>query len=338
MRSPDRHVVLVHSRFQLFVAQHMVGVVPELADGDRHLVLDMASDAGVDHARWTSVTRLSPPVGGTVRGAGAACRAALRSVESIVGPSGRAAVVLSDIQWPLNNAVWGAIVRPSRGRVVYHAFPDGIGSLVLARRRWRQHARDGVKMVRGLAGGAPYFPYKGDRMGLERAERIYSLLPDAIPELRARTVPIPLLPSTSEASEDACLFLGQPYDRYIPHARYEAIARAAATLARSLGYRRLLYKPHPLEQTAIGRTVFESQGFEVLQDPRAVEELLLERPLACVVSFNSSGLAHLRLLLGDSVRCVAVQSDTVAGYLNVTAEVAAQFRRVFELCGVEVRG
>ena len=340
MSQRDAALFLAHSRFQLFIVQYMLRAMPELMRRDNYLVLDMdGKGLPVDTSAWHEVIALTPPVGGTSRGAVSACRAALRRIAGIVDRYQTVDLFVSDVQWPLNNAVYGAFIsgeRAAKRRARLCNFPDGIGNLQVVYPNWQQRMKDVAKVVLGSLGRAPYTMYRGDILGLELSDVVYSLLPEAIPSLGERVVPIPRIPRTALATEaDACLFLGQNYDYFMNARQFGDYAARAATATRALGYDRLYYKPHPLERVDAAVAAFRQQGFEILQDSRTVEEMFLERQMACVVSFNSSALAHLKLFFGDCVRCVSVFSDEVLRYTNVEADAPAKMRHVMELCGVE---
>jgi hypothetical protein len=337
---PDVNIFLVHSRFQLLIVQHMLATMPELQERENCLVLDMSDrELPIERSRWSRVLQLDPPVGGTVRGRSAVCRSAVRSVHAIAMPYRRVSLFVSDIQWPLNNALYGSLVRGAEApgaTVELCSFPDGIGSLLIVYPNAWQRAKNVAKDVLGRLGGTPYYRYGGDIMGLELSYRIYSLLPEAIAPLQDRCVKIPTIArQAGELEKETCLFLGQSYERYLSRSQLHDLSESAARYARDLGYRHLLYKPHPREQASEMACTFRRHGFDILEDPRTAEELCLERPVACTVSYNCSALVHLKLMYGGSMRCISIFSNRMLAALNVERAAAAKMRAVFALSGVE---
>lgn len=336
MPRPEANLFVVHSRFQVVVVQHMLQVLPELGARDSYLVLDMdGTDLPVMSRLWRGILQLQPPVGGRVLRKGVGCRRALREIDGIVAGYDRVDLLVSDIQWPLNNALYGRYAR--RGRATLTGFPDGIGSLQIVYPSTWQRAKDMAKAALGRFGGVPFVVFRGDVMGLELCTRIYSFLPEAIPALAPRLVRIPRLPTVGHrVTHNALLFVGQNYESFVPRARYLDIAASAARFAKSLGYPRLLYKPHPLENKSAASGVFRDYGFEIVTDARTVEEMFIDQQVACVVSYNSSALVHLKLLFGSAVRCVAVHNWDVLRHTNVEPRAREKMEAVLTLCGVEL--
>jgi len=190
-------------------------------------------------------------------------------------------------------------------------------------------------MILGFSGGAPYYPYKGDLMGFFYFKKIYSLLPNAISALKTNDIiEIPKFKPLELNRVNGLLFAGQSYDYLMRDNDYLKLCLKAASLSKELGYNELFYKPHPLERNRGGMKIFEELGFKILEDRRPVEEIFLTEQLACVVSYNSSCLIHLKLLFGDDVRCVSYLNKVVSQYCNVK-NAAVEMERIFNLCGVE---
>jgi hypothetical protein len=272
-----------------------------------------------------------------VGGMGRAARRALAQIEAVVEAYDAVRVVVSDIQWPLNNALYARLVR-RRGAeaAALDNFPDGIGNLqIVYPNRW-QWVKDRAKQLLGKLGGVPYAAYAGDWMGLEASDRIYSLLPTALPTLAARIAQIPLIGREHDREGTAAvLFVGQCYEQFVPAATYRAIVSSAAEFTAALGYPVRLYKPHPLERGGVASGIFEQHGFTIIDDPRPVEEIFLAQHFDCLVSYNSSALAHVKLFFGDAVRCIAVHSWDVIRHTNVEPGANEKMNTVFDLCGVE---
>jgi len=333
-------VFVAHSPFQRFIAEHMVAAMPEFAGHRTMLVLDMpASDpGGHTTARWASVMVVEPPLGGSILGAGRRMRSVISQITSHLSSDERAALFLSNVQWPLNNWLAREISRPPMARrVTWCNFPEGIGSLRIVHPDLRQRARDPLKSLVAAVGGSRYYPVRGDLMGLERCTRIYSLLPDLLPaHLAGKVVAIPGFPIDSRATAfDTCIFLGQ-HDRFVPDRQRRLLADRAAQHCAGLGYTRRLFKSHHYGESAVQREAFAARGFEMMADARPIEQVMLERAVACVVSFNSSALVHLKMMFGPAIRCMSLFADEIGRYGRTRRADSESVLAILEQSGVEM--
>lgn len=337
--SRGANLFVVHTAFQRLIVDHMLRSMPELDSVDNILVFD-CNDQGVDLCgKWRTVLRLDPPVGGSVVGSGKNCRKAIRAIFETIDGCDKVNLYLSDIDWPLNNALFGMMKRKTAGNPVVTLcnFPDGLGSLIIAHPNWYQLLKNIVKSSLSVVGGAPYYLNRGDRMGLEVADKIYSLMPSALPEsISRRILQIPIFkPRGIKINPAACLFVGQCYEQYMSDAAYSSLCRRAADFTTGLGYKKLLYKAHPHASSDIEINEFVARGFEVLGDKRSVEEMFMSEQTGCVVSYNSSALVHLRLMFGDKIRCISFCGRLAFEAGNSRPEAAEQVLRLFKQSGVD---
>jgi|GEM_PF-1389503 len=333
------NLFVAHSPFQAYVADHMTARMPEFERSINVLMVDsptLPMDAG--GGRWGSAIRLDPAVGPSVRGAKPRLQDALRSVSNFVVDASVARLFVANVQWPLNNVLFGRWPRMVGSAEQQRCnYPEGIGSLRLVYPNWGQKMRDLLKSMSGLLGGVYYYPLRGDLMGLEASDRIYSLMPGLVPSaLQEKVVAIPLFETgTVSVKSDTLLFLGQ-FDKAVPTNARKALARHAAEVCRELGYGHYLYKQHHYRESAEQRDVFLGQGFELLDDPRPVEQLLADRPVACVASFVSSALVHLKMMFGDSIRCLACYPEEFGRYGRMNQGQEQELIAIFRRCGVEI--
>jgi hypothetical protein len=333
------NLFLAHSPFQYFVACHMVNSMPEFGQGSNCLIVDAVwSDVRVDKAGWHEVIICDPPVGGSVVGAGVRLRSVVGRVMGLFDPPRPASLFLANVQWPLNNVLRAALVRRRFATPLQVCnYPEGIGSLRLVYPDRRQHLRDAMKSALGWIGGVRYQPLKEDLMGLESSARIYSLLPQLLPvHLRSKAVAIPTFPmSLVVADQHTCIFLGQN-DRLLPPRLRRPLAVAAAAYCCSLPYDRFLFKSHHYGESELQREAFVASGFEMLADTRPVEQILMASTAACVVSFNSSALVHLKMMYGDRIRCIACFPDRFGELARLRTERVPSVTMLFEKAGVEI--
>lgn len=281
---------------------------------------------------------LEPPVGSTVIGSGRKCRRAIKSIRSIYQNYQQTRFFVSDIDWPLNNALFGLKKIQPAGQVMMCLFPDGLGSLLVAKPNIKRKLKNFVKSVIGKLGGSPYYTHRGDIMGFAVSDRIYSLMPKAISnKTKANVITIPVIePSIPNMNCNSCIFLGQSYDLCMPPKAHKSLCHDAAEYAKSLGYQYLYYKPHHFSTKDIEKNIFQENGFTLINDKRPIEEFFLTNQMSCVVSYNSSALVHLKMMFAEKVRCIACFGGTVIKYTNVKTGTIKELKRVFELCGVEL--
>ena len=337
--SEPLNLFLAHSPFQYFVANHMVSRMPEFRQGGNYLVVDsVPSDVLADSAGWSEIIVCDPPVGGSVVGAGDRIRPVMQRIFNLVEPGRPIRLLLANVQWPLNNVLRGSLLRGRfRSSVEVCNYPEGIGSFRLVYPDGRQKLRDLAKYALGLATGVRYRPLHEDLMGLERSARIYSLLPRLLPAgLRSKAVTIPPFPvSPAEIDRRTCIFLGQN-DHLLPTRLRLPAATAAAAYCRALPYERFLFKSHHYGESSSQREAFTGAGFEIMTDVRPVEQVLMAHPVACVVSFSSSALVHLKMMFGDQIRCVACFLDEFDQLSRLKRSPQHSIRAVFEQSGVEL--
>jgi hypothetical protein len=337
--STPLNLFLAHSPFQYFVACHMVNNMPEFRTRSNYLVVDPVwSGVAVDEPGWQEVIICEPPVGGSVVGAGRRMRSVVRRVLALFDPPRSARLFLANVQWPMNNVLRATLVnREFPTPIEVCNYPEGIGSLRLVYPDWRQHFRDLMKSALGLISGVRYQPLKEDLMGLETSARIYSLLPQLLPAgLQSKAVTIPPFPMPpGEVDRHTCMFLGQN-DRLLPERLRRPLAVASAAYCRSLPYKRFVFKSHHYGESELQREAFIGSGFERLTDTRPVEQILMVDTVACVVSFNSSALVHLKMMFGDRIRCIACFPEQFGQMARQQARHTKGIHELFEKTGVEI--
>ncbi|MEW5797253.1 MAG: hypothetical protein AB1772_12970 [Candidatus Zixiibacteriota bacterium] len=333
------NLFVAHSPFQRFIADHIVRRMPEFRDSNNYLIVDGSTqEAEVDRTGWREVTICDPPVGASVVGAGPRMRTVIQWAVYLCRQFRATRLFLTNVQWPLNNVLRATLRNETSWFLVEVCnYPEGIGSLGLVYPDWRQKMRDTAKSVLGVLTGVPYQPLREDLMGLERSDRIYSLMPHLLPEhLQAKAITIPPVPISSYAGDSrTCVFLGQN-DRLVPKRYRRPLAEAAASYCRLLPYTRFLFKSHHYGESQDQRNVFVGAGFEPLANSRPIEQLLATDPAACVVSFNSSALVHLKMMYGDRIRCVACFPDRFGKLAGQRTDRADSVSSLFARCGVEI--
>ena len=330
--------MVVHTPLQHLIAHHMIKSMSEFDDPDNFLVLDMVKqDLSQDKHLWKEIFYLDPPVGGSILGGAKRCRKALKTISDLIDQYEFIQVFVSDINWPLNNALYGLLFEKRNENIRLCNFPDGTGNLLIVYPNKFQQFRKIVKSILGRLGGFPYYYFGGDTMGLEMSDKIYSLLPSAInSEINAEVVAIPMIePAVINENPEACIFLGENINSYVPQSAFREICTRAAEYTRNLGYEDLFYKPHHFANSSIEKDTFMQFGFQLINSSLSIEEMFLVKQVPCIVSYNSSALLHLKLMFGDKVRCISYCCEEVLSYSKVDANVLKRLIKLYELCGVE---
>jgi hypothetical protein len=333
------NVFIVHTPFQHLIVNHLLKTLAEFKLADNYLVLDMDPRAvDIVESNWKKVVVLEPPVGSSVIGSGKNCRQALREIDGIISPYPEACLFLSDIDWPLNNALYGYIKKARDRNIQMCNYPDGIGSLLVQMQDRRRKFRNIVKSLIGTLGGSPYYSYNSDIMGIAISDKVYSLMPEVIRNKTEREiVTIPGLKiEKSEMNGNGCIFLGQYFRNMHSVEEERELSLRAAEFTANLGYSDLFYKPHHLAANSVEQELFLERGFQLVSDTRPVEEIFLTRQMYCTVSYISSALVHLKMMFGKEVRCISLLNLTSLDRIFKGTGVIQNMRELFRLSGVEI--
>ncbi|MBN1211034.1 MAG: hypothetical protein JXA92_00520 [candidate division Zixibacteria bacterium] len=333
------NVFIVHTPFQHLIVNHMLTTLSEFRLSDNYLVLDMHPlTISVVRENWKKVLALQPPVGASVVGSGKNCRRALKEINGIISGYPRVSFFVSDIDWPLNNAVFGLIKKGHDKNIRMCNYPDGLGSLLVQKPDAKRKLRNALKSLLGLLGGSPYYNYGCDIMGLAVSDTIYSLMPNLLDgKTDKKIVNIPKLNlKKSDMNRDACIFIGQYFKNITSDDKYRDMCVKAAEYTLSLGYSDLYYKPHHFANSQIENDVFLEYGFKLIADTRPIEEIFQTRQMKCAVSYISSALLHLKMMFGEDVRCISILGVTALKELYVKANIIDDMQELFRICGVEI--
>jgi len=314
----------------------MVTTLKEFSNVENFLILDSLKKQKNDLAEgWSEVITLDPPVGRSVVGSGRNCRRALKIIQDICAKYNKVSLFRANLEWPLNNALIGLEHSSEIANITLCNYPEGVGSLLYVYPSSKQLLKTRIKHILGFVGGAPFYSYKGDIMGLNRSEKIYSLMPSAIRNEQVQDIiQIPVFKQIeTNVKNDSCVFIGQNYDNYMSRGEYAKISAKAALYAKSLGYKKLFYKPHHYDISGIELEIFRGNNFSVINDNRTIEEIFFTEQYSCVVSYTSSALVNLKLMLSDSVRCISCFSNLIFKLIKIDGK---QYRHLFEISGVEL--
>lgn len=332
------NIFVVHSIFQDLIAQHMIKSLPELKEDENYLIYNMNVDESREKlAGWEKVITLDP-VGGTVLGDKKKYKIAVEKVLTFIEEKNLVRVFLSDLNWPLNNAIYSNLAKKKFNQVELCNFPDGIANLYVVDVNIKQKTKNFLKSILGLLGVTlPYYNYKSDHIGLGLFDKIYSLMPSIIEHsISKEIIEIPTIsPSLIDFKPDTLIFLGQPYELHIPKRKYRDLCMKAASFTMGLGYKKLYYKPHPREDLTKGWDIFRAFGFKLFNQKGSIEELFLTSQTECIISFNSSALVNLKLMFGDRIRCISYCGTKLYKYTGVGKNISIRLKQIYNKMGVE---
>jgi hypothetical protein len=328
------NVFLLHTPFQLYIAEYMALSMSELS-GQRNVALvdnpTLEPNAGI----WSEIRRISPEIGPGLFGNASRITQEIRRLEAQFSGAEHLQLFISNFDYPLGNAMY-AWARTRRS-VEVAAYPEGIANILRSRFGWKKKIKNRLKQLYGLMHGLHIENLGDDLSGLAIADVIYTLVPAMELETTARIVPIPRPATDAEPSaRHGCLVCGQPLHAIMSRQEHESLTQALIDLVRGLGFSRVVYKPHPREDDSIDRVAVASDA-TVLRDSRVAEVAFDQDRFECIASFCSSALLHVKLLHGPNARAIAFRADDILSRSNNDRQFAAELKSIFVKFGVEWR-
>lgn len=326
-------VFVAHTPFQLFVA-HMLAESPDYARQKKFLVTDtVAEQCGLEEDVWDEIARLGPAF--IERGTLHRYKEAYAEIRPLLSRwvGDWPVLAVANLEHPLSNAAYALLRRRQGFRL--HVFPEGLANLTPTQWTLRRAINLLGKWTFTRMLGAPFITVGADLTGSHRAERIYSLAPELLPQyLRERSVRwLPRL--ELPPAEPGVLVLGQDLERFMSRQRAERELLALLEFVRNNTEGHQLYKPHHHE-SLWGRELARSIGFEIIESSCPTELWLRAHPVKQVASFGSSALVHVRLLYAGQISAIAFRPQVLLSVPGTTHSRLGQILRVFEQVGVKV--
>jgi hypothetical protein len=129
--------------------------------------------------------------------------------------------------------------------------------------------------------------------------------------------------------------LGEPLENHLNNRSLVDLYEKTAFYLSKKGYTELYYKKHHRESSDFGFEIFNNYGFRLFEDTRCIEEISYEKGFNCVASFVSSALPQLKLLFGNQIECVSINSDYVHKAITKNKKSLDQLNTIYNL--LEVR-
>jgi hypothetical protein len=336
-----RNIFIVHSPFQVFIAEAIVSTSFTQPNCDNVLLLELSRNkTEVNRALWSAVDYLEVVGASTVgRTRYLMSERNMAVLREQAGRDKDTRLFLSDIAWPMNNRAF--FDRRMRNSVRFSLLSDGIGTYALPSVTRALFVRGLAKSVNGcLHGGVRYRSYLGSQFGVDRYEIESVHAPNAelirCEPAKRREVSLPgTAPRAPFFDRSKGLFLDQPYWRHMQEGEWTATRSESVALMKSLGLGEWHYKNHHAgrsEEVAY----YESLGFKVIHSDKCAEQVVAESDFGTVVSYGSSALFNLKCIHGDRLRCIAMFTEAVSAANGFNDDTSATLTSLFRAVGVEI--
>lgn len=261
-------------------------------------------------------------------------REGLTAIDRFAGGDGFA-FVCGSYQWPINAAILHHQHRNPRFApfLIEEGLSTYLDIVPSPRERWRNLAREAVARLRRFPPRARVVghPLGHDLPGLR------GIIVGIAPLDTGSRRPYLTLPTAQGGqvrfTPDGAILIGQPYLRELGAARLGQLAGAMHTDLRSRGFERIAFKPHHF-QPEEERALYRDAGFELIDPPLAVEEMIAASPFRTVVSFNSTALLTVKSLFGNGVHAIAYDPTRIVP--RHESRDPAEVEQLFRAAGVEI--
>lgn len=222
-------------------------------------------------------------------------------------------VFLPGIRNVLGNSLYKLFIKTENNKKCYFCvLPEGNYSLYLQKQTCMDIFKMWLKVLLGKIGFCPYTSYYGDKVGISNAQILYSFMPEMITFFNGKVKKIPSFRRKENKkiiygnNEKKFIFLGQPIEQGMKKKWKEKINETANFIKSNYNHYELYYKKHPRENINLVGNIFKKYGFKMLEDNRAIEEIILnDDSYKIVCSYWCSALINLKLIFGKDIECLA---------------------------------
>jgi hypothetical protein len=239
-------------------------------------------------------------------------------------------------QFPINNVAYRAHRHDPKWR--FCLIEDGLSTFIGVHPSPRERLRNAVReVVARLRGFPARLSIPGHPLGLDLpAIRAIFVGVDRLPT-SPRARPYVTLPPPAAAgltyTPDAALMVGQPYAAELGLDVLRSVIAQSPTDLQRRGCTRIAFKPHHFQSPA-EVAIYTDLGFEIVDPPITVEELIPASPFRTIAAINSTALLTTRSLFGDAVRAIAYAPSAVRP--RHERRDPREIEAVFAAAGVEI--
>lgn len=343
MTERPRNIFLVHTPWQLTVAEQMITHMPEFEGGEHILCIQervrgesmRTPKAGVFQdiiplhyvAAWKwgrEAWRKMQENASTIR-------------ELAKGRSG-VRIFLSDILWYTNNRIF--FDRTLKKQCEFSLFEEGVGIYLNQDYFGYNFNKHLLKMALGYTTFAPAIrgAYRGHMMGLEhpRIRKIYAFRPEVMPVAGQKAVAIPpLTPQEVILNPEKLVFLHQTFSWCKDAATWQAFFARTLELLQTIPAKEYWVKPHPHYASDADMALFKQHGFKILETNNTAEEMIAEEHFGIVTSWLSSGLVNIKNIYPQAA-CKTLQLQAIVDNAFIPAKAGEDWQELLETLGIPI--
>lgn len=333
-----KNIFIIHSPFQLFVAEQIVATNESFSDAENIVLLEIDQDISCSAELWSEIHYLQY-VGGSVLGINSRKKSNNNTglLRRLIKGSNKTRVLISDIAWPQNNRIF--FDKKISSRVQFSLIIDGIASYMSPDVSLTNYFRGCVKSMIGAAGfGVRYRPYFGKLMGEERTEidKVFGFSAHALSCPEEKKVDIPVYDVSNHIQlNNRCLFLGQPFWRFMDDLEWRKTQSKTLDFLTSIECDEVLYKAHHHDRE-IDSLFYQKNGISLLDDNRCIERVFADNYFSTVISYNSSALFNLKCIYGHNIRCISLSGYKLGVKAGLKKSAASRMLKLLDEVGVEL--
>ncbi|MDG9857158.1 alpha-2,8-polysialyltransferase family protein [Pseudomonas nitroreducens] len=255
--------------------------------------------------------------GGSVLKSRASIEESLKTIISLATTPSR--IFISDIAWPLCNRVFFSKELNTNS---FYFFSDGIGSYINAQKNKKQIIRDSAKVITGTLGlTSRYRNFTGHHLGYDQKKTKGIFIPNAssIKETNLTITNIVLPPPQTFPNQKSLLFLDQPLWSILGKSWEEKFDYTIKRMKENYKDYTLYFKQHHRSRN-IEKQKLLDLGYLELDRNYCIEEIAEEKQFNVVISFYSSALLHLKLLIAD-IEIISLRDKDIEKALPNTVNV-----------------
>ena len=333
-----KNIFIVHSPFQLFVAERIVATNESFFGAENIVLLEIEQDISCSVDLWSKIHYLQY-VGGSVLGRNSRKKSDKNTelLRRLIEGSNTVRILVSDIAWPQNNRVF--FDKEISSKVKFSLIIDGIASYISPEVSLTNYFRGWLKGIIGATGfGVKYRPYTGKLMGEERAEidKVFGFSAYALSCPEGKKIDIPIYDVSNHIQlNNRCLLLGQPFWRFMDDLEWEKIQSETLEFIMSIECDEVLYKAHHHDRE-VDSLFYQKKGISLLEDNRCIERIFADNYFSTVISYNSSALFNLKCMYGHNIRCISLSGYKLGIKTDLEKKAVSRMLKLLDEVGVEL--
>jgi hypothetical protein len=333
-----QNIFVVHTTFQIYVSEIMVGTLGEFVNCKNVLLLEFKQRfEHINLKMWSEVLYIEN-VGNSTLGHDryVMCENNVGLVRNLIVKNPKTKLFLSDISWPMNNRLF--FDKHIKRKVTFCLISDGVGTYLLPKITRILFARGMVKQLNGLLrGGVRYRNYLGSQFGVDRKKIKYIYAPNAALidcDLAKKKEILTTSLNRPYFDQSKCIFLESNGWFFVNEKEWSLIRTKTVSFLKSLGAE-IYYKNHHFGRKE-EESYYYNQGFNIIESDRCAEQIIAEEGFGIAVSYMSSTLFNLKSLYEDSIRCIALSEKTLSSNQDYNENKFVELYELYRKVNAEV--